>query len=490
MHFFRFWVTRNTRTTFSVRTLIFFSLFVGITRAILETLFFGIEVQGSDILAYVPFYFSLPFIYSALLSMIPKIHYGKTLQPVAFATLLGILPPILDFILGSAQTHRVFYGYFLSHDYASFPWFAYAPDRNYPIGEAITVYLTIFFAAFFVYTRTQKILSACFAVLLAYIAYLIYSLVLPGLVSYLLYGYIAHPDYLKGLPVAQSRPVLFVLSIFQILVAWIIDVYKTRTLSVYFARILHFLPFILLTILGAVIAHASSRDMILACIVTLATAIAVTAQNDFNVTATEKETRLVDIANATAVYVYLLLFLAGFKFALLGLVCFSLSVLYHYPFFNMRATLFGSMKVEGLWGLMAFLTGIFSGFVRHPQEKIILLSGIIFGGFSLFSILKDAKDIHNDNLEGRRTVYTLLQKKKISVKHFNQWLAFFFSLATLLPGIFYYNWLSAGSAIHCILSFLMAGAILRIHRARAFQFFLFVVCCTIANLIIYEAYKI
>lgn len=488
MDFFRFWIVRNSRTTFSIQTLLFFSIFVGITRGMLEQLFFGIEVNGSDILGFIPFYFSLPFFYATLISFIPGIRYEQVLQPVTFATLLGILPPVFDFIFGSTKTHNVFYGYYLSHDYANFPWLGLSPARNYPLGEAVTIWLTFIFAAFFVYNRKRSVLYAIFGIAVAYLGFLIYSLVLPGVTSFLLFGMVENPAILEHQSTAQLRQSLFFLSVVQVLTAWFMDAGRNGMLARYAKRLLHFLPFLMVTVLGAIVSGADLRGISIAIIVTFCSGIAVIAQNDFLALAKNDQIhgRAVGLSNVTAVMVYALLLFGGYKIALLGFACFSLSALYHYDFFNIRATLLGSMKVEGMWGFLTFLSGVFAGSIAHPNRKIISMGVLIFGGFSLFSILKDAKDLRADYREGRKTIYTLLFRRKIRIRKVQRVVAGVVGALLCGAGAAYYVFFNRAFLIHLILCILTTPVVLHVHKRRYFQLFMLLVCALFGNLIFYE----
>jgi hypothetical protein len=485
MALFRFWIIRNSRTAFSIQTLLFFSIFVGITRGMLEQLFFGIEVAGSDILGYIPFYFTLPFIYATLLSFIPGLKYEQVLQPVTFATLLGILPPIFDFLLGNGKTHNIFYGYYLSHDYRNFPWLGLSPARNYPLGEAITIWLTLFLAGLFVLSRTRSTLKGIFAICIAYIGFLFYSLVIPGLTSLLLLGFVENPTMLERQNAAVLRHTLFLLSAVQIFTAWIVDSWKSGLFSSYAKRLLHFLPFLMLAILGGVLSRAETLGISIAAVVTLCSAIAVVAQNDF-LKVDPKNQRAVGLANVTAVMVYAMVLFAGYKIALLGLACFSLSVLYHYEFFNIRATLLGSMKVEGMWGFLTFLSGVFAGTIDYPNYKIVSLGALIFGGFSLFSMLKDAKDLRADFREGRQTIFTFFFKKKIKMRKTLRFAALIFASVICATGGGYFSLHGPTFWIHLMLGILGASFVLKVHRQIYFQCFMLCVCGIVTNLIVYE----
>lgn len=123
---------------------------------------------------------------------------------------------------------------------------------------------------------------------------------------------------------------------------------------------------------------------------------------------------------------------SGYRFALLGLACFCLSLLYHYPFFNARGTMLGSMKVEGFWGFLTYMTGATAGYAHHPDAKLILTGGLAFGGFALFSLLKDAKDLREDFHEKRETIYTRIFRSGHSIRGVQRIFALIFA-GGLLP---------------------------------------------------------
>jgi hypothetical protein len=487
MRVLRFWVTRNSRTSFRAETLIFFALTVGILRGFLESFLFGIDLHGSDILGFVPFYFSLPFIYAALLSTISGITYSRVLQPVTFATLLGILPPILDYCLSSGQVHSVFYGYYLHHDYRNFPWLGYAPPQSYPLGEAITIWLTIILAAFYVYLKTSNFFRTLLAVMAAYSAYLVYSLLIPSILAYMLFGHLAGLHELAQKGTARLRAALFFMGVFQILIAITLTSLYSGIWRFFMRRFFHLLPFVLLTILGTVISGADKENLLVSMIVTVVTGFVVIAQNDVLDTGNRNliGEYTLNTINIGAIVVYGMLLFAGYKVALLGLVNFSLSMLYHYPFFNIRKTLYGSMKVEGLWALLSFLIGIFSGYREFPHRKSIAYAAIIFGGFSLFSVLKDAKDFASDKSEGRRTIYTNFASTAGILRRINLGLAALVTLSLITVGLMHFS--TPGTIYaHLILSVIAGLTVMRIERKAVFQLFMIVVCGLIVNAVIHE----
>lgn len=487
MQLFRYWFTRSSRKKFNIHTLLCFAIFVGITRGILENLLFGTELQGSDILGFIPFYFSLPFIYASLISLIPGIKYSDVLQPVTFATLLGILPPILDFVIGAGKSHSVFYGYFLTHDFGNFPWLGYAPEHNYPLGEAITIWLTFLLVSMFIYHKKRSFFYAFLGLIPAYASFLLFSLVIPGCLSFLFFGYVADSAFLTKQSTAKLRQILFLMSAAQIFLAWLVDSSITLKIFQYAKRILHFLPFLLLTLLGASISGTETKATIIAMLITTCSGIIVIAQNDFlrPRRKTDVKNYATEMANITAIIIYVMTLFSGYKFALFGIACFVLSILYHYETYNIRQTLFGSMKIEGLWGAFTFLTGIFSGPIIHPNPLAITVSMLTFGGFSLFSILKDAKDMRSDRREGRNTIYTMLFRKKLSIRMAHRVLGAILGTILIGTGILYYPLMSVALVVHVLLSLLLALVLQRIYRIFYFQTFMFIVCCVIINMIFY-----
>ncbi|HRP69959.1 MAG TPA: hypothetical protein PLY93_10550 [Turneriella sp.] len=467
-----------------MRTLLAFGVFVGITRGALEQFLFGIAANGSDILAYIPFYISLPFIYSALLSALPGIQYIKTLQPVTFASILGLLPPILDYIFSSTETHKVFYGYFLIHDLREFPWLGYNPQQNYSLGEAVTIWLTFIFASLYVYSRTRNFILAVCAFFLAYVAYILYALAIPMGISFILFGYVPHRAPLEAMGPAPLRQGLFVISAVQVFIAWLIDTTFTGALKTYLKRSLHILPFVLLVILGAIQGHATffSTSFVFSCI--LLVGFTIIAQNDLREN-NNIQNHIVPTANALTIIFCVMLLFAGMRFSLIGFALIALAILYHYKFFNARKTLLGSMKIEGAWAFLSYLMGLMAGKSAQPSTKIIITGALIFGGFSLFSLIKDAKDIDDDTKENRITLYTYVQKQGWSTRTLHGFLVLALVLGLIIVALFLRE-NAVSFLIHTILSLVTIFAAVKAFHKIGFQLFLLALAAVIINLIVHE----
>lgn len=471
----RFWLIRQSRIPFSIHTLLFFSLFVGITRGVLEYVLFGIEARATDIIAFVPFYLSLPFLYALALGIIPGLHYNKILQPVTFATLLGITPPIFDFLIGTAETHSVFYGYFITKEYSEFPWLGYNPARNYPLGEALAIWLTFVLAIIYTRSVTRSVWKSLLALFSGYVVYIIYSLCIPAIAIWLLFGNLPTKSDLATKSFAERQQIVYIIALVQIFVAWAIDAIKTGVIRHYVNRFLHVAPFMAGTLLGTLQAKANLRDAIMAVLVTLTTGLVVTAHNDlqYGILPNMKDHRYRHgmLSNFFAMASYIMILFAGYKFALLGIACFALSVLYHFPFYNARNTALGSMKIEGFWGLFSYLTGAMSGTVIFPDQLIIAFSGLIWGGFSLFSVIKDAKDVRVDFRAGRSTLYTWWYKQGYSLRYLQISLAISICSLLIVSGVGYYSSPSL-KILHIILSLFTAWFALKSTRRTWFYLFL------------------
>lgn len=489
MVLYRFWFIRQSRTPFDTRTLVAFAIFVGIMRGALERIFFGVETSGSDILAYIPFYVSLPFFYSALLAVLPRITYLRTLQPVVFATLLGLLPPILDFFLGSHGTHSVFYGYFVIHDIRAFPWFGYSPSQNYPLGEALTVGLTLVFIALYTHSRTQKLRYALIGLLLGYAAYLVYALMIPWFVSFLVVGIIPDRLALEQAGHSSLRQLLYLISAAQVGLAWFINAAMRGTLPFYLRRLLHVVPFLLLTLLGALQAGAGRQETALALLATTATGIAIIAHNDFLRSNDKSKRESAAVTNVCVLIFYTMLLFSGYLFSLLALACFALSVLYHYKYFNARATLLGAMKVEGLWGFLTYFIGIFAGSIKHPNPKTLWTAFLFFGGFSLFSVLKDAKDVQSDRAEGRQTIYTAASRRGKNLRRVHLVLCALLFLGLCFFTVRMYDGV-AFISLSLLLNSVATFAAWRSFSKRWFQIFLAVLAFILAQGIIFELLRL
>lgn len=447
---------------------------MGIARGILEHVFFGIEARASDVLAFVPFYLSLPFVYGFFLSLL-GLAYEKILQAVTFATLLGLLPPIIDFLLGTDKTHSVFYGYFVTRDWENFPWLGYNPAKNYPLGEAITIWLSFFLVFTYVYYIKKNIGKAFLSLFLGYLAYLTYSLALPASGMLLLFGEIPTPEGFSSYSFSQKRQIVYAIALMQVFLSWFVDAHMTKSLKNYLRRLFHVAPFLLATWAGLRQSMAMFPHYLMALGVTLSAALVAIAHNDFQCKVDpQKHPSLYRhglVANFFAVAIILMILFAGYKFALLGLASWSLSVLYHYPFYEARNTAYGSMKIEGLWGMFSYLTGAMAGQIDFPHKETVIYSLVLFGGFSFFSVAKDAKDIRQDFHEKRVTFYTYLYKKGVRLRLFQRLYAVTSFIFLIIAGYLYYS--DAFSLVtHAILSAIAAYFLLNSAKAKWFYAFL------------------
>jgi hypothetical protein len=142
------------------------------------------------------------------------------------------------------------------------------------------------------------------------------------------------------------------------------------------------------------------------------------------------------------------------------LLFFVLSCLYHCDFYRGKRWFPANIKIEACAGLAAFLGGILAAFlyktglggdffhlVNVPsalagskevmatflQPSDLLFIFLVFGGWSLFAVLKDSKDIERDQAVGNQTLYTLLARRHRNVDRFHAWLGVALFIGLLLP---------------------------------------------------------
>ncbi|MCS6972777.1 MAG: hypothetical protein NZL89_07105, partial [Leptospiraceae bacterium] len=247
--FIHFLIRVQETKTYSFYTVLAFVFFTGAARGLEEILIFGIPLKNSEVLLFLHFYLSLAIVLTAGISAIGGLPWPKVFNTVLIGIFLGIFPPLFDVLLGS---QNVFYGFYFIHDFRELPWLGYKPEFNYPLGECLTIWLSIVFSGYYVWYKTHSWLRAVFACSFAWTGFVLFGSLLPMLVAYLAHGHLPDVASARRLDENLLRAIACYIAFAQSLAAALAWLLLRRSLLWHLLRrSLHALPFVLLVFLGA-----------------------------------------------------------------------------------------------------------------------------------------------------------------------------------------------------------------------------------------------
>ncbi|HRP69430.1 MAG TPA: UbiA family prenyltransferase [Turneriella sp.] len=436
-------VMLSSGKTINTPTLLLFCFFTGAIRGILEAIFFEPQVFNSlMMLPYIPFYIAMFLGILILLKYVGGLSESRVYRVPLVALFLGLLPPILDIIISGRPDTPFRYAYYL-HVFTDIPlpsgfFVFFMPEQSVPMGEAITVWLTIAFAALYAYLQGANLLRTIFMLIAVYLLFFFHSYILPSLLQ---------TWYTTKKTEFHNLELRLVLPLLQILAA-VFTYMLLRRISIKYIlkRLLHIAPFMLLLAYGMLTANQSNTAIILFLILHFLLFFSMIVQNDFF---DQKEDRLqkriihfdagdVFFFTAITVFTLILLAVAGKMYALFASLILVCGILYSFPFYRAKGRLFATMKFEGLWGALSYLGGLITLAPitsRISNETLVVLS-IIFCGWSFFSLFKDIKDVRTDYKTKNNSFYIWFYKKKWGLRKAHHFLMGIATLGLLVPTIY------------------------------------------------------
>jgi hypothetical protein len=417
------------KRAFSVWTVLLFSVFVASGRFLGEWALGGHEnpLYFSDLLMFVGFYWNCFFVYTLVLRIVlPGQPWQKSMNVILVGIFLGIFPPAIDALTSGIGGFR--YGFLWSFP-ADFSPLLYNPAARVPLGESVTLWMTIAFTGLYVWLRSRDLWRGVIGAGLAWGAAVFNGALLPTGIALL--------EQALGFSTEHR---MFLLSLAYAFVPLAIYLGFNPRLGLGLARrMLHALPFVLIALAGAAyLGPLPNEAAIYALIVAAAFAVAL-AQNDWHDRDEDAaQGRALYLAaadtyflNVTGLAVALCLLAGGSMTGVLVLVILTVSFLYSYPFYKAKRYFPANLKIEGVWGASALLVGLvmqtenaaFHGPAWYlaglppgvrlaplaPQSVGAVL--LVFGGYSLIAALKDHKDRDADLAAGVQTWYTLAARR-------------------------------------------------------------------------------
>lgn len=409
----RNWIKRviyyQEKKTYHLFTILIFAIFVGMARALLEVMLSGQEYYGLHVLHCFAFYFLMIWSYTLVASVMTKVDWRKAINAVLIGVFLGMFPPLIDVFIYGMGNFSYRYIFELSSPRSLL---LFDPEHGIPIGEGLVVWSTIMFTGYYVYLKTRSLTKAFLGGALAYGM----NVILTGMITPML------TIRINKLLVMDNSMMMSILHMAEAIVIYLIlNPHIFKSLLV---RSIHCIPFVLLTFLGAELAGGFMPLVILMAAMVYYAGLTTLVQNDFfdqkedDISGRTMVFQKEDVAFFNAVYIILLFLiynLGGLLFLPLTLL-FIGAVLYNYDFYRAKRFFPANYKIEGLWGLGAFLAGIIIRGQPAFTFQVCIYCFLVFGGWSLVSTFKDYKDIEADRAVGNQTGYIMLMRAGLSLE--------------------------------------------------------------------------
>jgi len=399
-----------------------FCAFVGLMRGMLEVVLQSTPLYNTDILNFIPFYILLGLLLTALLAVTAKTSFQSVQKSLTMGLFIGLFPPLFDFVFFGNRT--AFYGYYYLWDFQALPYLGYKPEFNFPLGETLAIWVSILFCGFYVFVMSRSFGRSLLALAGAYAIFIFMGSLLPIFVAKFSGAHFASIEMARMGDPATLRALAFRIAFYQCVGA--VGVYfliRRELLRATFSRLIHILPFVMLTILGGIVVGANAVTLTQSTLLIALVALTVLVQNDYfdaqslpqadRPTAPQKYD--VQTVNVLTVLAILPIFFHNNRAAIAAALAFCCGLLYNYPFYRARNYFPANLKIEGVWGLTSFLAGALAEPHTASSPRVVLMAFLVFGGWSTVAVLKDLKDTANDAREGVQTLFTIFMRRGYSV---------------------------------------------------------------------------
>jgi hypothetical protein len=404
---------------------------------------------------FINWYLVLFFSFAVVLRVAARLPFERAANPATVGLLFGVVPPLIDWMVGNEPPQYVFFRSFeplLAADYQ-------------PIGESVVLWLLILATIGFTYYLTRSPARATIAGVGAYIVLQLHGFALVSLFT--------GSDRFSA--DAETRRVL--LAEFNLLIAALIYVvWRGRALVASIARVNHCLPHAMLALGGAAWAGYGLRDALVKGAIVVALFLVLLFHNDYY---DQQEDRVAGRQRMVTIddVVWSSFFLFALTFPIVQLnmlivflcaIGFLTGLLYHHPSVRLKERFCLAYKAEGVWAWLAFLIGASSpsGFVG---KHLVAASLLVFGGGTLISIPKDWKDIDADRAARIPTYYVVFTRHGLDehVVHRRIVAAVTLGLVVLPIGFIVWKGLSALGFALLLSSLAPGGALLWVKDRKA-----------------------
>lgn len=398
-----------------------FCAFVGLGRGLLEIVLQGITLYNSDIFNFLPFYILLGLLLTLALSATAGNNFQSVQKSLIMGLFIGLFPPLIDYVV--FQNASAFYGYYYLWDFSQLPYAGYKPEFNFPAGETCAIWISILFCGLYTHTVSRTVWRGLIAVAGAYLIFIFMGSLLPMFVAKI--SQVKLPDIAaaRATDTMTLRALAMRIAFYQAILAFFVYLLIRRDLFAHvLRRSLHIAPFVMLTILGGIIVAANPVSLAQSALLIAVYGIVAIVQNDFfdaRLTSEKNQPTVaqkhdVQIINVLYWVCLIPLFMHNNRAAIAGAVIFVCGMLYNYPFYRARDHFPANLKIEGVWGLCAFLAGALVDAQAAARPYVVFVGALVFGGWSTVAVLKDLKDTDADFTDRVSTIFTIFMRRGYS----------------------------------------------------------------------------
>lgn len=480
-------IAAQNRRNWHPHAFLLFCAFVALMRGLLEILLQGIVLYNSDIFNFIPFYILLGLLLTGMLSLTGGVSFQSVQKSLTMGLFMGLFPPLFDFFF--FRNNSAFYGYYYVWDFVNLPYVGYKPDFNFPAGETMAIWLSIAFCGAYAFTVGGKVWRAVAAFAGAYLVFLFMGSLMPMLAAKLSGVALATVEDARRADTQTLRALALRIAFYQGALALCVYLLIRRDLLLHLMRrALHVAPFAMLTVLGGLSVHANAVSLTQSVLMISAFGFVALVQNDYFDAQEMQGTRKnlivekydVQIINILYLLMLVPLFMLNGRNAIPGFVVFVCGVLYNYPLYRARNYFPANLKIEGVWGLCAFLAGALLEPQLVSKPGILMMAFLIFGGWSTVAVLKDLKDAEADRLSNVQTIFTMFLRRGKGVDEIWKIARIFLIALIFIPVAIAAALLGALPLVALtVLTALLAATFWLSNYRRAFQLQLLLLSCLI-----------
>lgn len=433
------------KRSFHGETLVYFALFVGGMRLLMEHFLVGFSGYPlfQNFLLYVSWYWLCIFAFGLPVRLLSPPPWTERINVMLVGLFLGFLPPIIDVLAGTWGETLVgkdgFAYKYVTNFPEGWPLLLIDDERQMPVGEGAILWAAIGFTAAYLWVRTRSWWRALLGGFLAYGVCVLMGALLPTYTRRFYDAYIQTSGFQHALVYAQTTLAL----------ALYLGIYRPRLLLHIAKRFAHALPLLGLCSVGYAWVKPLGFDVLWPLALITFCGMMTIAQNDHWDDKEEQpdaEPRVYShdiIVFGTTLVLLAATALHEDRYAGLLLTIYGVaSYLYNSQLYRGKRYFPANLKLEGIWGGSAFLIGAL--WASEPIQALALndptspgfqqgdflapipsLFGpdlaiaalLAFGGWSLLAALKDEKDVETDLELGTQTLFTLLVRRGVAREH-------------------------------------------------------------------------